>query len=223
MNELTCLIVDDEPIARDIIRQFVEDAPGITSIGECSNALELMEVLKEKRVDLIFLDIQMPKLSGIDFLRTQSVQPSVILTTAFPEFALDGFELNVVDYLLKPIAFPRFLQAVEKVKKAAGKQEVSLTVKTDGKSYRINISEVLFVESKGDYLQLHLSDQKIMVYMTMKKLLEVSGTQLIRVHKSYSVSLQAINFVEGNMIHLGTSQIPIGASYKEAFQEKWGR
>lgn len=223
MTEITCLIVDDEPIARDILRQFVEDSPGLINAGECSNALELMEVLKKKTVDLIFLDINMPKLSGIDFLRTQHVQPNVILTTAYPEFALEGYELNVVDYLLKPIAFPRFLQAVEKVKQVADQQEVSFTVKADGKSYRINAADVVFVESKGDYLLIHQKDQKIMVYMTMKKLMEYTKGRLLRVHKSFSVNLESIEYVEGNLIHLAGKEIPIGASYKVDFQEKWDR
>ena len=221
MTDITCLIVDDEPIARDILRQFVEDTPGLTNAGECSNALELMEVLKKKSVDLIFLDINMPKLSGIDFLRTQHIQPSVILTTAYPEYALEGYELNVVDYLLKPIAFPRFLQAVEKVKQAVDQQEVSFTVKADGKSYRIEASEITFVESKGDYLMIHLKDQKIMVYMTMKKLMEHTKGRLLRVHKSFSVNLTSIEYVEGNLIHISGNEIPIGASYKEEFQSKW--
>ena len=223
MTDLNCLIVDDEPIARDILRQFIVDTPGLMNSGECSNALELMEVLKKKSVDLIFLDINMPKLSGIDFLRSQSVQPNVILTTAYPEFALEGYELNVVDYLLKPIAFPRFLQAVEKVKKVNERQEINFTVKTNGKSYRINTSEIHFVESKGDYLMIHLSEQKIMVYMTMKKMMEQTRGFLLRVHKSYSVNLATIEYVEGNMIHLDNHEIPIGASYKEEFQVKWGR
>ncbi len=223
MTDLTCLIVDDEPIARDILRQFIDDTPGIENVGECSNALELMEILKKKSVDLIFLDINMPKLTGIEFLRTQPVQTNVILTTAYPEYALEGYELNVVDYLLKPIGFPRFLQAVEKVKQVADQQEISFTVKADGKSYRIDASDIRIVESKGDYLMIHLKDQKIMVYMTMKKLMEQTRGRLLRVHKSYSVSLSVIEYVEGNMIHISGNEIPIGASYKEEFQEKWGR
>ncbi|MBO6794743.1 MAG: response regulator transcription factor [Balneolaceae bacterium] len=222
MTDFTCVIVDDEPIARDILRQFVSDAPGLNLVGECSNALELIEILKKKRVDLIFLDINMPKLSGIDFLRSQTVQPNVILTTAYPEFALDGYELNVVDYLLKPIAFPRFLQAVDKVKKVVDKRDVSFTVKTDGRSYRIDVADIRFVESKGDYLQFHLNEQKITVYMTMKKLMELSQERIIRVHKSYAVSISAVDYVEGNLIHIGDSEIPIGASYKEDFKQRWG-
>ena len=223
MTDLTCLIVDDEPIARDILRQFIDDTPGIENVGECSNALELMEILKKKSVDLIFLDINMPKLTGIEFLRTQPVQTNVILTTAYPEYALEGYELNVVDYLLKPIGFPRFLQAVEKVKQVADQQEISFTVKADGKSYRIDASDIRIVESKGDYLMIHLKDRKIMVYMTMKKLMEQTRGRLLRVHKSYSVSLSVIEYVEGNMIHISGHEIPIGASYKEEFQSKWGK
>ena len=197
MSDLTCLLVDEEPIARDILRQFVENTSNLQRVGECCNALELIEVLKKKPVDLIFLDIKMPKLSGIDFLRSQSVKPNVILTTAYPEYALDGYELNIVDYLLKTIAFPRFLQAVEKAKQLVlDRKELYITVKEDGKSYRINCMEITFVESKGDYLLIHTKHQKIMVYMTMKKLMERSNTQLLRVHKSFSVSLSAIKYVE---------------------------
>jgi len=220
---LKCVICDDEPVARDILRQFVEDAPGLELARECSNALELMEFLKKNVVDLIFLDINMPKLSGIDFLRTQTVQPSVILTTAYPEFALEGYELNVIDYLLKPIAFPRFLQAVEKVRQVNEQKEISFTVKADGKSYRLNTSDILFVESKGDYLMIHQPDQKILVYMTMKKLMELTQSRLIRVHKSFCVSVDDIDYIEGNIIHISDHEIPIGASYKEDFQVKWGR
>lgn len=223
MADLKCVICDDEPVARDILRQFVEDAPGLELARECSNALELMEFLKKNVVDLIFLDINMPKLSGIDFLRTQAVQPSVILTTAYPEFALEGYELNVIDYLLKPIAFPRFLQAVEKVRQVNEQKEISFTVKADGKSYRINASDILFVESKGDYLMIHQSDQKILVYMTMKKLMELTQSRLIRVHKSFCVSMDFIDYIEGNIIHISEHEIPIGASFKEDFQVKWGR
>ncbi len=222
MSNISCLIVDDEPIARDIIRQYVEDTPGLTVDSECSNALELMEVLKNRSVDVIFLDINMPKLTGIEFLRTQQLNSKVILTTAFPEYALDGFELNVVDYLLKPIAFPRFLQAIDKVKQEVHvRKEFNITVKSDGKSYRINAREILFVESKGDYLMIHTAHKKLMVYMTMKKLMVETKGQLLRVHKSFSVSLSAIKYVEGNIIFLENKDIPIGASYKEEFQEKW--
>ncbi len=222
MSDISCLIVDDEPIARDIIRQFVEDTPGLTVDSECSNALELMEVLKNRSVDVIFLDINMPKLTGIEFLRTQQLNSKVILTTAFPEFALDGYELNVVDYLLKPIAFPRFLQAIDKVKQEVHvRKEFNITVKSDGKSYRINVRDILWVESKGDYLMIHTSHQRFVVYMTMKKFLEKTDTQLQRVHKSFSVSLSAIKYVEGNIIFLENKDIPIGASYKEGFLEKW--
>lgn len=222
MSDISCLIVDDEPIARDIIRQFVEDTPGLTVDSECSNALELMEVLKNRSVDVIFLDINMPKLTGIEFLRTQQLNSKVILTTAFPEFALDGYELNVVDYLLKPIAFPRFLQAIDKVKQEVHvRKEFNITVKSDGKSYRINVRDILWVESKGDYLMIHTSHQRIVVYMTMKKFMEKTDNQLQRVHKSFSVSLSAIKYVEGNIIFLENKDIPIGASYKEGFLKKW--
>ncbi len=222
MADIRCMIVDDEPVARDILRQYVEDTPGLSVAAECASALELLEKLKEIPTDLIFLDINMPKLSGIELLRTKAVQQQVILTTAYAEYALDGFDLNVTDYLLKPISFPRFLQAIEKVKVKEEERDFSFSVKADGKTYRIEVEKIRYVESKGDYIQIHLEEEKVMVYMTMKKVLELTRNRLCRVHKSYAVAISGVKFVEGNVIQIGDAEIPIGSSYKEDFMNRMG-
>lgn len=223
MPDIQCVIVDDEPIARSVLRQYVEDSPGIEVCGECSSALELLSFLKKNSADLILLDINMPKLTGIELLKTNTIEIPVILTTAYPEYALEGYELNVVDYLLKPISFSRFLQAIEKVEKrgASNTEEASFTVKADGKTYRIEAGSIQFIQSKGDYIQIHTKERKVLVYMTMKKVLELTGSHLVRVHKSYAVALEEINFVEGNCIFIGEKEIPIGNAYKEEFAERF--
>lgn len=164
----------------------------------------------------------MPKLSGIDLLKMNTVKQQVILTTAYPEYALDGYELNVVDYLLKPIAFPRFLKAIEKVKLNAEEADITFTVKADGKTYRIETSKICYAESKGDYTVIHQEDEKVMVYMTMKKLLEQTRDRLVRVHKSFAMSVDHVKYLEGNIIHIGEKEIPIGSSYKEGFMNRMG-
>jgi len=222
MPDITCIIVDDEPIARDILKQFVDDTPGLSCVGECASALEVIEFLKTSSADLLLLDINMPKLSGIELLKMNTIKQQVILTTAYPEYALDGYELNVVDYLLKPIAFPRFLKAIEKVRINAEEADITFTVKADGKTYRIETSKICFVESKGDYIVIHQEDEKVMVYMTMKKLLEQTRDRLVRVHKSFAVSVDHVKYVEGNMIHVGDKEIPIGSSFKEGFMNRMG-
>ena len=217
MADIRCIIVDDEPVARDILQQYVEDTPGLELAGECSNALELLQLLKQTAADLILLDINMPKLSGIDLLKSKTINQQVILTTAYAEYALDGFDLNVTDYLLKPISFSRFLQAIEKVKVKEEDKDFSFSVKAEGKTYRIEVGKIRYVESKGDYVQIHLEDDKVMVYMSMKKMLELCRNRLCRVHKSYAVAISQVKFVEGNIIKIGETEIPIGASYKERF------
>ena len=223
MSNLQCVIVDDEPIARSVLRQYVEDAPGIETIKECSSALELLSFLKNGTADLILLDINMPKLTGVELLKANTIDIPVIFTTAYPEYALEGYELNVIDYLLKPISFSRFLQAIEKVEQKEVTEETtpSFTVKADGKTYRIDPASILLVESKGDYISIHTEELKVLVYMTMKKVLELTGSHLVRVHKSFAVALQKISYVEGNCIYIGEKEIPIGNAYKEDFASKF--
>lgn len=222
---MRCLIIDDEPAARDILKTYIADTEELQLVGESKNALEARSALKENEIDLLFLDINMPRLSGIDFLKTLDHPPKVILTTAYSEYALDGYELDVVDYLLKPFSFDRFLKAVEKVGRSISQpsaEDEYITIKADGKLYRVPYDQILFAESQADYITVHTKDQKITFYQTMKDLCErLPEHQFIRIHRSFLVSLSCIEFVEGNQVKIGEHKLPIGKSYKEDFLQKY--
>lgn len=223
---MRCLIIDDEPVARDILRKYINDSPSLVLSGECESALAALEFLKESSVDLLFLDVNMPRLSGISFLKSISDPPKVILTTAYSEYALEGFELDVVDYLLKPFSFERFLKAVNKVslKESNAGKDPAIVIKADGKTYRIQTNYILFVESMGDYLTLHTTDQKLTFYKTMKSFAEeLPSASFIRVHKSYLIALNKIDYLEGNLIFIHGHEIPIGNAYKEEFLNQFGK
>lgn len=222
---IRCLIIEDEPIARDVLRKYIEDTPGIMLMGECVNAMEALSFLESNTVDLLFLDIQMPKLSGISFLKSNKHPLEVILTTAYSEFALESYELDVLDYLLKPFSFERFLKAVQKAKNVINQKtdfDKIFTIKADGKLYRIAINDVLFAESKGDYITLNLETSNLTYYGTLKHFEEsVGGNNILRVHKSYVVNLNKIDFVEGNTISINKKSIPIGNAFKDVFLERF--
>jgi len=219
---MTCLIIDDEPIARDILRTYIGDTPRLTLSGECESAMDALSFLKEQNVDLIFLDINMPKLSGISFLKSLSAPPKVILTTAYSEYALEGYELDVVDYLLKPFSFERFLKAVNKVPAPAVNNHAFIVIKADGKTYRIDEDDILFAESQGDYITLQTTRERYTFNQTLTSFTEqLSVSKFLRVHRSYLVSLQQIDYVEGNMIHIKGRDIPVGQAYKEDFKNSF--
>lgn len=216
---IKCAIIDDEPLSRDVLRQFIEDHPDLELRGEYKDALGAMPGLVRYAVDLIFLDINMPNLSGINFYKSLAEKPLVIFTTAYPEFALDGYELNAVDYLMKPIAFGRFFQAVQKVKdriNISSKVNGYMMLKVDKKLYRTSFSDILFFEALGDYVKVHLSDQVLIITHTMKKLLtELPTDQFIRTHKSFIINKSKVQYVEGNRLKVGTQMVAIGQVYRE--------
>lgn len=221
---IRCLIIEDEPVAREILRQYITDAPGLVLSGECEDAISALTFLKETEVDVLFLDVNMPKLSGISFLKSLDKAPQVIITTAYSEYALEGYELDVVDYLLKPFSFERFLKATNKLTNSntASSQDTNITVKADGKTYRISTSEILFVEAMGDYVTLHTETQKLTFNTSLKAFYDqLSDPAFVRVHKSYFVNLRKIDFVEGNQIQIGKNILPVGNSYKAGFQERF--
>lgn len=231
--ELKALIVDDEPLALNVIEQFARKLPGLVIAGKCNDAIAAHQWLRENKADLIFLDINMPKLSGISFLKSLNNPPLVILTTAYSEYALEGFELNAVDYLKKPFSFERFCKAFYKaeelfaLKQAANKEEPEVTaekhyffVKSNKKTYKVNFSEICYVEGLGDYIQLHMSDQKIVTNLSMKKILEIlPETLFYRIHKSYIISLDRMELVEGNSVVVNKKRLPIGNSYRQQFMD----
>lgn len=222
---MRCVIIDDEPAAREILEKYIGDTPELHLMGVCKNAIEARTFIKEQEIDLIFLDVNMPRLSGIEFLKSSTVTPQVILTTAYSEYALEGYELDVIDYLLKPFSFERFLKAVDKASGQVQKktlQENFITVKADGKLYRLSAEEIIFAESQGDYITVHAVEKKLTFHQTLKDFYgQLPEALFSRVHKSYIVSLSKIDYLEGNMIKMGSHKVPVGKAYKEAFMEKY--
>ena len=221
---IRCILVDDEPLALEVLENYVERVSELQLVRKCDDALQAFEILHKEPIDLIFLDIQMPVIDGLGFLKSLKNPPAVILTTAFPQHAVESYNLNVVDFLLKPISFERFLKAFNKVKEKSNVTSQSshianvnyIFLKVDSKLLRINFSEMLFVEGMKDYLKIYLKDKMLVVHQTMKSLEESLPPEMFRrVHKSYIVSLSAVRSVTGNFIEIADKEVPIGANYKE--------
>jgi len=220
MQALNCLIVEDEPLAVDVIRDYINQVPGLIVKGVCENAFEAMEKLREEKIDLIFLDINLPKLSGIDFIKSVRNKYHIILTTAYHEFALHGYDLNVTDYLLKPIEFNRFLQAVDKVRNKKNlyldEEKRSYFFNVDKKRTRVYAEEILFIEALKDYVRIHLRDKKI---VTKLQIGEMEGflqdKDFLRIHKSFMVNLSKINAYSSSEVEIGNRKITIGRTYKK--------
>lgn len=220
--KLKCLIVDDEPIARQGMEDYVRGVDFLDLAGVASDTREASALLARTPVDLMLLDIQMPHQTGLEFLRAQSNPPLVILTTAYSEYALEGFELDVVDYLVKPIPFDRFVRAVTKARDYAeyrrrsqpGKNE--LFVKSAGRLERVEIGEILFVESMQNYVIIHRPSGKLIVYMTLAGMMEqLPAERFMRVHKSFAVSLPHVSSIEGHTLMIGAHQIPVSRTLRE--------
>lgn len=216
---IRCAIIDDEPLSRDVLRQFISDHPDLILAGEYKDALESIAGIEANPVDLLFLDINLPKVSGINFYKTQSHKSLVVFTTAYPEFALDGFELNAVDYLMKPIPFDRFLQAIQKVKVRLKTHQDSpehIMLKVDKKLYRTAFGDILFFEAFGDYAKVYFQNQILIITSTMKKMeAELPKDIFVRTHKSFIINTSKVEFIEGNQIKIGGKMIPIGMRYRE--------
>ncbi len=218
------LIVDDEPQARKLLQAYMAGLTNYKLIKLCANAMEAYEALHASKIDLMFLDIKMPIVSGTDFLRSLKNPPLVIFITAFNKYAMEGYELNVVDYLLKPIALPRLLNALEKVRVNLNAQKTSsienkidyLFVKVDHKLVKINLDEILLIEGLQNYVKIHLKERILIANYTMKAIESMLSGQFIRVHRSFIVPLRTILSIEGNLIDTTYQQVPIGTSFKTA-------
>jgi DNA-binding LytR/AlgR family response regulator len=230
MSSLRCLIVDDEPVARKIIREYIDDVDFLELAGEAENPAQTTAYLTGDAIDLIFLDVQMPGMNGIDFLKTVHPSTMTVMTTAFPEYALEGFDLDVLDYLVKPIAFERFLKAVQKARdyhlmktsfQEGGASQDGFFIKCEGKIEKILIQEILYVKAMANYVILHTAQRKYVAYMTLKGLGEKLPAGLfVRIHKSYLVSLQAIDQIKNNMAVLGNMNLPVSKHYRHDALEK---
>jgi DNA-binding LytR/AlgR family response regulator len=225
--KIKCIIVDDEPASREILERYIRECSGLTLIKVCTNAFEANDLMNYENIQLIFLDINMPGLSGMKFYKSLANPPFVIFTTAYPEFAVEGFEVNAVDYLLKPFPFERFLKAVNKAIEIICKQPKEfnhaefLLLRSDKKIHRVNINDIVFLEAIGDYVKVYLGLKHIVVHDTFQNLLaQLPANNIIRVHKSFAVSLDKFELIEGNMIKIQDKTIPIGQTYRSAFMNR---
>lgn len=235
MKPIRCLVVDDEELARTLLQNYIGRLTHLELAAACANPLEAMSILQQEPVDLLFLDIQMPELTGIEFLRTLTNKPVVVFTTAYAEYALEGYALDVTDYLLKPFSFERFLQAVNKssallkARSGAVPAIVStdtapkdyLLVRADHKVHRLKYEDILYIQSMREYVAFHTSTGRILSLNSLKSLEEtLPPERFIRIHKSYMVAIGRIDTLEGNMVQIGTVKLPIGANYRDAVVER---
>jgi len=225
--KIKCIVVDDEPLAQRVLEKYISSLSSLELLKKCNNALEAMAFLHQHKVDLVFLDIKMPELSGMDFLKTLNQPPHIIITTAYSEYALQGYEYSVADYLLKPFSFNRFLQAVNKViikikepKEIASassekKDEHFIFLREDKINHKILFSDIKYIEGCGNYIKVFTNKDMFMVAETMTATEQKLPTdKFLRIHKSYIVSIEKIAQVEGNRINIGDTKIPIGNAYK---------
>ena len=227
MKKMNYIIVDDEPLAHKVILSYAEQLEELNLVGQSYSAKETLSLLKEKQVDLIFLDIEMPKMKGIDLLATLKTKPMVVLTTAYEQYALKGYELDVVDYLLKPFELARFVKAVNKVYELWSKQSIkpsgetflkpeSIFVKNDKILHQIKLEDIQYLESDTGYVKIHLGNTKsILTNSTLQELEEKLSDDFIRIHKSYIIPISKVEKIEGNRITIDSRILPIGRHYKK--------
>ena len=224
-DKIKCIITDDEPFARKGLQGYIEQIDFLELKGTCENALELNSLLKKEPVDLLFLDIEMPYVTGIDFLKNITGAPQVIFTTAYEKYALQGFELEVLDYLLKPISFERFMRAANKAfdhfKKIPATGEDYIFVKADSKLEKIHFADILFIQALENYVAIYTKEKKVITHLTLKMLQDkLPPGAFIQPHKSYVVAIGKINSIEGNILHVLHHQVPISKYQKEDIMEK---
>lgn len=226
---INCLIVEDEPLSQELIADYVNASPELKLTGVCKDALEAGEFLKNDKIDLLFLDINMPKLSGVGFVKSLKEQPLVVFVTAYPEYALEGFEVDAVDYLLKPVSFERFRMAVNRaVDRLSAKNRKETTiehimVRADKKNYRINFDKIMFLEAQGDYVKFVTTEKSLMVHGKLKDfLLQLPQNSFEQIHKSYVISLSKVVYLEGNQVKIGQHHLPVSLNYREQLIMKLG-
>ena len=227
--KLNCIIIDDEDPARDIVETYIKDIDFLNIVASCDNALSAIPILNSNKIDLLFLDINMPKLDGLNFLKTLKNPPKVIFTTAYREYAIEGFELDAVDYLCKPFSFNRFLTAVNKAVNRLSENTITskqptrensqadyIFIKSDKKTFRVDLDLILYIEAVGDYIKIITSKGSHITYMYLKDIeQELPSNKFPRVHRSFIVSVSKIDSIDGNRIFMGEIQIPIGKNYRD--------
>ena len=231
---IKCIIVEDEALAQDVIQSHLQKVDRFELVAICNNALEAKEVMNKQEVDLIFLDIQLPGMTGLNFLRSLPNPPLVVVTTAYSEYAMESYEFNIIDYLLKPISFERFSKTINKIvhggySRRPAKEKDNLPgdhifIKSNSKFFKVNFSEIIYIESMKDYLKIHTAEYKLVTHQTMNDMEKIlSPKQFIRVHKSYMVAVAHIKAIYGNSVEMENATIPIGINYKEKVMNFIGR
>lgn len=239
MSKINCLVIDDEELARDLLENYIGRLPHLALLGKCRDPFEALNALSSQQVDLLFLDIQMPGMTGMEFLKTLKNKPLVIFTTAYSEFAIESYNLDATDYLLKPFAFERFVQAVNKAtdllslrKSAAGSPTPPpavaapvakdfILVKSEHKVHRLRYEDIAYIEGMREYVAYHTPNGRILSLNSLKSLEEeLPSDQFLRIHKSYIVAIGKVAAIEGNLVQIGKEKLPIGASYREVVMGK---
>jgi DNA-binding LytR/AlgR family response regulator len=230
---IRCLIIDDEPLAQRVIERYAGNIPFLEIVTKCNSAIEAIDVLHNQAVDLLFLDINMPRLSGMDFLKTLTNPPLVIITTAYAEFAIQGYELDVVDYLMKPFAFDRFYKAIQKAEELIKNRELPhfeikevekpndsfIFIKSSKKTYKVTLDDILYIEALGDYVKIYTTDKMIVSYQSLKNIETLLPSKLFpRIHKSFIIALSRVDLIEGNHVKIKDRMIPIGTNFKTDFE-----
>ena len=228
---INCIIVDDEPLARQLLAGYIGQLPYLNCTAVCQSAVEAFAVLHQQKVDVIFLDIEMPGITGINFLRSLKTAPKVIFTTAYPNYAVDAFEIEAVDYLLKPITFERFVKAVQKLSanggELSGKSSVEpnthIFLKVDRRLVKVDFIDVIYIEAYGDYLKVHTPERTYITYMTLGKIEQIlPSSTFIRIHRSTIINKSFIKFIEGNFVCVNDINLPIGLTYRDSLLENLG-
>ncbi|MCC7378201.1 MAG: response regulator transcription factor [Chitinophagaceae bacterium] len=228
MEKFSCLIVEDEPLAAEVLQDYVSQIPFLECKAICRDGIYAMEVLQMEKIDVLFLDIHLPKIKGLDFLKTLKAPPQVIITTAYRDYALDGYDLNVVDYLLKPISFNRFVTAVNKLKKETGKnittsmifqkttEQPCLLININKKRIKIFQSDILFIESKKEYISIVTTEQSYITKFTLSEMeLQLQKNHFLRIHRSFLIATDKINAFNAVSVEINGHKLPVGRSYKE--------
>ena len=227
MKKYSCILVDDEPLSRELIADYLIDCPELDLQGIFANAVDARTFLQETSVDLLLLDINMPRLSGIGLVKSLAQAPEVIFITAYVKYAVEGFELEAVDYLLKPIEQDRFFKAVNRFLQKMDQREPQpdfIMVKSDKKMYRIELSQILYVEAMGDYIRLVTKDKKLTIYDRLASFLEkLPNEEFCQIHKSHFISLSNLEYLEGTQIRIGDVYLPVSKSFRAALVERLNR
>lgn len=231
MEKFNCLIVEDEPLAAEILQDYIAQLPFLECTNVCRDAIYAMQVLQTEKIDVMFVDIHLPKIKGLDFIKTLKHPPQVIITTAYREYAIEGYELNVVDYLLKPINFNRFLAAVNKLKKervdthrgvnnSGSDTKEQLLINVNKKTVKLDIDDILFIESRKEYIHITTNDKSFDTRVNISEVSEqLPKEKFLRIHRSFIVAIDKINAFSATSVEINGSSIPIGRSYREIAQQ----